>query len=135
MELGAAVITGISEKGEIVEVEMPSDQIDIDAGYEEALASLRERKPIPSDASENKQDQEDYYKEIRTRLVLVWLIANVLLAMSLVHFFDYRFGKNAYLTFLLVMICISAVFRLTGSITYLIMEVVNFTSKHSSISA
>ena len=98
MELGAAIATGDGEKGEIVEVEMPSDQLDIDAGYDEALSNLRDRKAIPSQPPDVAQEQEDYYREIRTRLVLVWLIANALLAMSLSHIFDYRMGSNAYLT-------------------------------------
>ena len=45
IDLGAAV----SGKGNTVELEMPSEQLDIDSGYDEALRNLRDRLEVPKD--------------------------------------------------------------------------------------
>ncbi len=96
MELGAAVTTGT---GDVVEVEVPTEQLDIDQGYDEALSNLRERKPtMACNGPDVEVLKEDYYREIRTRLVLVWFIANATLAMAMTEVFDVNSGQNGYLT-------------------------------------
>ena len=97
-ELGAAVSTGKGEKGDIVEVEMPSEQLDIDAAYEDALANVRERRPIAEKAVNQSTIKEDYYREIRTRLVLIWIVSNATFAMALTEVYSTGLsGTNGYL--------------------------------------
>jgi len=97
-ELGAAVSAGKGEKGDIVEVEVPSEQLDIDAGYDDALANVRERRPIPEKPVNENTLKEDYYREIRTRLVLIWIVSNATLGMALTEVYSTGLsGTNGYL--------------------------------------
>lgn len=97
-ELGAAVSAGKGEKGDIVEVEVPSEQLDIDAAYDDALANVRERRPIAEKPVNESTLKEDYYREIRTRLVLIWIVSNATLAMALTEVYSTGLsGTNGYL--------------------------------------
>ena len=97
-ELGAAVSAGKGEKGDIVEVEMPSELMDIDAAYDEALANVRERRPVAAKPVNENTLKEDYYREIRTRLVLIWIISNATLSMALTEIYPTGVsGTNGYL--------------------------------------
>ncbi|MBC8798553.1 hypothetical protein, partial [Shewanella algae] len=68
-DLGVATIT----KDGAVEVEMPSEQLDIDSGYDEALRNLRDRKEVVKPDISEAQQQDDYYRSVRTYVVTVWL--------------------------------------------------------------
>ncbi|KAK6600449.1 chitin synthase 2 [Botrytis cinerea] len=108
-DLGAA-----SGKGQTVELEMPSEQLDIDSGYDEALRNLRDRL-----------EQEDYYKSVRTYMVLVWMIANGILAMAVSEAYGPdHLGTNYYLTFLLWAVAALALFRAVGSSAFGIINCV-----------
>jgi chitin synthase len=96
-ELGAAV-SKAGEKGDIVEVEVPSEQLDIDATYDDALANVRERRAIPEKAISESTLKEDYYREIRTRLVLIWIVSNATMSMALTEVYSTGLsGTNGYL--------------------------------------
>ncbi len=56
-DLGGAI-----GKGGTVELEMPSEQLDIDSGYDEALRNLRDRVEVLPDPVSDAQLQEDYYR-------------------------------------------------------------------------
>ncbi|OLL25808.1 Chitin synthase 2, partial [Neolecta irregularis DAH-3] len=119
-DLGAAVV-----KGDIVEIEMPFEQHDIDTTYNEALANLRERKKLDDVPRNEGQIQEDYYREIRTRLVLIWLIANGTLAMAVSELFDRGFnGGVIYLKITIWMVVALAFFRALGSLFFLLINLV-----------
>ncbi|KAF7860391.1 hypothetical protein EAF04_008517 [Stromatinia cepivora] len=110
-DLGAA-----SGKGQTVELEMPSEQLDIDSGYDEALRNLRDRLEVPIPPISESQQQEDYYKSVRTYMVLVWMIANGILAMAVSEAYGANhLGTNYYLTFLLWAVAALALFRAIGS--------------------
>jgi len=95
MDLGEATTKG--KAGE-VEVEVPSEQLDIDAVFDESLSNLRERKKVPVEVLDEEQVKQDYYRDIRTRMVLVWIIANGVLVMSIVHVFGgTNLSANGYL--------------------------------------
>ena len=97
-ELGAAVSAGNGAKGDIVEVEVPSEQLDIDAAYDDALANVRERRPIAEKKVNESTLKEDYYREIRTRLVLIWIVSNATLSMALTEVYSTGLsGSNGYL--------------------------------------
>lgn len=119
-DLGGAV-----GKGNSVELEMPSEQLDIDSGYDEALRNLRDRVEVPDSPLSEAQMQEDYYKSVRTYMVLSWLIANAILAMAVSEAYSERgIGENYYLAFILWSVAILAVFRALGSGTYAILNVI-----------
>ncbi|RGP61550.1 chitin synthase 2 [Fusarium sporotrichioides] len=120
-DLGGAV-----GKGETVELEMPSEQLDIDSGYDEALRNLRDRLEVPESPPSDSQLQEDYYKSVRTYLVLTWMIGNGILGMAVSEIYSARgIGDNYYLRFLLWSVAALAVFRAVGSTTFAILNVIN----------
>ncbi|KIE02459.1 class 2 chitin synthase, partial [Metarhizium majus ARSEF 297] len=120
-DLGGAV-----GKGETVELEMPSEQLDIDSGYDEALRNLRDRLAVPASPVSEAQMQEDYYKSVRTYMVVTWMIANGILAMAVSEIYSNKgIGDNFYLRFILWAVASLAIFRALGSTTFAIINVVN----------
>ncbi|KAG9251855.1 class 2 chitin synthase [Emericellopsis atlantica] len=120
-DLGGAI-----GKGQTVELEMPSEQLDIDSGYDEALRNLRDRLGVPVPGPSESQMQEDYYKSVRTYMVLIWMIANGMLAMGVSEAYGHEgIGENYYLRFILWSVAGLALFRAIGSTTFAIINVVN----------
>lgn len=120
-DLGGAV-----GKGETVALEMPSEQLDIDSGYDEALRNLRDRLEVPEAPLSESQMQEDYYKSVRTYMVMTWMVANGILAMAVSEVYSTTgIGQNYYLAFILWSVAALAVFRAVGSTTFAIINVVN----------
>ncbi|KAK8867315.1 Chitin synthase 2 [Apiospora arundinis] len=109
-----------------VELEMPSEQLDIDSGYDEALRNLRDRVEVPETPLSEAQMQEDYYKSVRTYMVVSWMIANAILAMAVSETYGSSgIGDNFYLRFILWSVASLALFRALGSGTFALIEVVN----------
>jgi len=122
-DLGGAVGKGGSST---VELEMPSEQLDIDSGYDEALRNLRDRVEAPEVPPSEAQMQEDYYKSVRTYMVVVWMIANAILAMAVSEAYgSSSVGDNWYLKFILWAVASLAIFRAIGSTTFAIINAVN----------
>lgn len=120
-DLGGAV-----GKGSTVELEMPSEQLDIDSGYDEALRNLRDRVEVPSKPTSESQLQEDYYKSVRTYMVSSWMIANSILAMAVSEAYGTEhIGDNYYLAFILWSVAVLAAFRALGSGIFAIINMVN----------
>lgn len=107
----------------VVELEMPSEQLDIDSGYDEALRNLRDRVEVPSPPVSESQQQEDYYRAVRTYMVVIWLVSNAILAMSVSEAYSNRkVTNNFYLTFILWAVAGLAFFRAIGSTTFLVIQ-------------
>ncbi|KAK5658209.1 hypothetical protein OQA88_2184 [Cercophora sp. LCS_1] len=120
-DLGGAI-----GKGSTVELEMPSEQLDIDSGYDEALRNLRDRVEVPANAISENQMQEDYYKSVRTYMVVTWMIANATLAMAVSEAYPLgSIGDNFYLRFILWSVAGLALFRSVGSTAFAVINVVN----------
>lgn len=112
-DLGSASTHG---KGGTVELEMPSEQLDIDSGYDEALRNLRDRLEVPEAPTSESQQQEDYYKSVRTYMVVTWMAANAVLAMAVSEAYGTdSVGTNYYLSFILWSVAALALFRAIGS--------------------
>lgn len=126
-DLGGAVGKGgAGGKNGVVELEMPSEQLDIDSGYDEALRNLRDRVEVPEPPPSEAQMQEDYYKSVRTYMVMVWMIANAILAMAASEVYGSSgIGDNFYLRFILWAVASLALFRAIGSTTFAVLNVVN----------
>ncbi|KJZ79410.1 Chitin synthase 2 [Hirsutella minnesotensis 3608] len=120
-DLGGAV-----GKGQTVELEMPSEQLDIDSGYDEALRNLRDRLAVPESPVSEAQMQEDYYKSVRTYMVVSWMIANGILAMAVSEIYSSKgIGDNFYLRFILWSVAALAIFRAVGSTAFAVINAIN----------
>lgn len=123
-DLGAARVS--AKGGTTVELEMPSEQLDIDSGYDEALRNLRDRLEAPRDPVSDAQQQEDYYRAVRTYMVVAWMIANAILAMAVSEAFNSAdVGDNFYLKFILWSVAAVAIFRALGSSTFGVINIVH----------
>ena len=120
-DLGAAV----GHKGNTVELEMPSEQLDIDSGYDEALRNLRDRLEVPREGVSEAQQQEDYYRAVRTYMVVVWMVTNAILAMAISEAYDStNVSSNFYLGFILWSVAAVAFFRAVGSSAFGVVNIV-----------
>ncbi|KFY97754.1 hypothetical protein V498_01877 [Pseudogymnoascus sp. VKM F-4517 (FW-2822)] len=121
-DLGTAIS---KHKGSTVELDMPSEQLDIDSGYDEALRNLRDRIEVAEVGPSEETAQEDYYRAVRTYMVVSWMVANAILAMAVSEAYQGKnIGSNSYLTFLLWSVAAIALFRAVGSTTFRIIELV-----------
>jgi chitin synthase len=120
-DLGAAK----GDSSGTVELEMPSEQLDIDSGYDEALRNLRDRLEVPTAPISESQQQEDYYKSVRTYMVVCWMVANAILAMAVSEAYNGEsVGDNFYLKFILWSVASVAFFRAIGSGTFGIINMI-----------
>lgn len=118
-DLGAAK----AGKGGTVELEMPSEQLDIDSGYDSALRNLRDRLEVPEVPPSATQLQEDYYRGVRTYMVTIWMFCNAILAMSVSEAYGVdSISNNVYLKFILWSVAILALFRAIGSTSFLVIN-------------
>ncbi|ODV97823.1 hypothetical protein PACTADRAFT_14325 [Pachysolen tannophilus NRRL Y-2460] len=122
--LGNAVVKKDKSGKEIVEVEIIGDQMDIDNVYDEVLFNLRSRRQTPlelrTNSDSNGPSHEDYYRDVRTRVVLVWLVANLILIMTITQVYDAdAINTNKYLEVILICVAALAGFRAIGSFAYL----------------
>ena len=121
-DLGAAVGAG----GKTVELDMPSEQLDIDSGYDAALRNLRDRIEVPVPPISEAQQQEDYYRAVRTYMVVSWMVTNAILAMAVSEAYDStNISSNFYLSCILWSVAALALFRACGSSTFGIINVVH----------
>ncbi|OCK77824.1 glycosyltransferase family 2 protein [Lepidopterella palustris CBS 459.81] len=123
-DLGSA--KGKSGSGNVVELEMPSEQLDIDSGYDEALRNLRDRVEAPKPSISEAQQQEDYYRAVRTYMVVVWMVCNAVLAMSVSEAYTGTdVGSNFYLKFILWAVAGLALFRAIGSSAFGVINIIH----------
>ena len=115
----------VGHKGNTVELEMPSEQLDIDSGYELALSNLRDRIEVPPEAVPEAQRQEDYYRAVRTYMVVSWMVTNAIVAMAVSEAYDStNVSSNFYLSFILWSVAAVAFFRALGSSAFGLVNVV-----------
>ena len=121
-DLGVATIT----KDGAVEVEMPSEQLDIDSGYDEALRNLRDRKEVAKPDISEATLQDDYYRSVRTYVVIVWLSFNAVLVMVVSEAYsNTHVANNLYLSFILWTVAGLALFRAIGSSAHLFISIIH----------
>ncbi|PWZ02542.1 hypothetical protein BCV70DRAFT_196781 [Testicularia cyperi] len=130
-DLGAVVSSG---KG-TVEITLPTAQADIDTAYDDALNNLRTRPLIiRGDASneEKQARQMDYYKNIRTNVVLAWALSNGVLAAFILNgnttdtFTAPGISRSkVYMVLVLVFVAGMACIRFIGSSLYLTIRLIN----------
>ncbi|KAF9139618.1 Chitin synthase, class 1 [Linnemannia schmuckeri] len=112
-----------------VEVNVPTDSHDINNAYDEAVSSLSIKTVEVKQGRDAKTKQEDYYREIRTRVLLSWIMSNALLVALVTSsaFGGSGFAKNSqlYLGIVLWSVAGLAFFRFVGSVAYMILRLFN----------
>ncbi|KAJ7925246.1 glycosyltransferase family 2 protein [Mycena leptocephala] len=118
-----------------VDVEMATDKADMNNIYEEALSNLKNRKPAfsPNTAMSNtEKDQaaKDYYANVRTNVLLAWVLSNGILLVGILgggaqqsSTFDPDSEishTKAYLVFILFFTAMQNLIRFTASTFYLL---------------
>jgi chitin synthase len=113
-----------------VEVDLPTEQKDLNDQYEEACLELKTHFEAPHQKRDAKTKQEDYYKSFRTTLVLSWIITNMILVTIITNgqdvlkwFGDYEHRTTLYLGFILWSVAGLSAIRFVGSILYLFMKI------------
>ncbi|KAF8930098.1 Chitin synthase, class 1 [Dissophora ornata] len=110
-----------------VEVSVPTDSHDINNAYDEAVSSLSVKTVEVKQSRDAKTKQEDYYREIRTRVLLAWIMSNALLVTLITSkaFGDFKTTSTVYLGIVLWSVAGLALFRFIGSVTYMILRLFN----------
>ncbi|KDQ21855.1 glycosyltransferase family 2 protein [Botryobasidium botryosum FD-172 SS1] len=121
-----------AQPGSVVEIEV-TETADMDsaAAYTEALSNLRTRKPVHKPASSGNADQaaKDYYANVRTNVLLAWILSNGVLVvfilsgrMEATSFTSQAAsGKTqVYMQFILSFVAITSTVRFLGSTMYLL---------------
>lgn len=111
------------------------EQQDIDSMYAEMVIKMRERRKKPLEMRDktskdgkkekNEVSKEDYYRDVRSRVVLFWVISNVILVMTITQIWKPDAIKsNKYLAFILWSVFGFSCFRFLGSFAYLVHLVI-----------
>jgi chitin synthase len=81
---------------------------------------------VPSEGVSEQQQQEDYYRAVRTYMVLAWMVANAVLAMAVSEAYNSKsVADNFYLKFILWSVAGVAFFRAIGSGAFGVINIVN----------
>lgn len=125
-DLGTAIVKKDSQGHDIVELEESPDQMDIDSAYKGTLNNIsiqRLRNKNPEKLKKQATPSEDYYRDVRTRVVLVWLLSNLIFMMSIVQVYEPgETNDNKYLAFILWAVAAISLVRVIGSLTYLLTK-------------
>ncbi|KAJ4476883.1 chitin synthase-domain-containing protein [Lentinula edodes] len=139
IDLGAVMNIGKSQ----VDVELFSTAADVNEIYQEAIESLKQKKmkKVPAkrngrptiSAAEKEQAAKDYYANVRTNVLLLWVVSNCLLIIAILKGSDTSgtfddsnsTGRvKAYLIFILVFTTITNLVRFIGSTFYLLVRLI-----------
>ncbi|TFK26540.1 chitin synthase [Coprinopsis marcescibilis] len=131
-DLGAVMQDSHSQ----VDLEMHTEPADIDSIYEDAIGNLRDRVPVDNgkgkpiqSIAEREHAAKDYYADVRTNVLLAWVLSNGLLLVVI-----FSGGGSAgtfapegamtrtkgYLVFILAFTAITNLIRFIGSTLYLL---------------
>ncbi|KAG8935649.1 Chitin synthase, class 1 [Tulasnella sp. 418] len=109
-----------------VEIELSTEEIDINAAYEDAMALLASKSSKPQQKRDAQTKQEDYYRQFRTNVLLTWTLSNAVLAAIITRTVDNGQGLSplagAYMAFILYAVAGLAAFRFFGSTAYLVVR-------------
>ncbi|KAF8902893.1 chitin synthase-domain-containing protein [Gymnopilus junonius] len=135
-DLGAVVQDSHSH----VDVEMLTEVADINSIYEDSLANLRDRVPVGNgkgkgtlSIAEREHAAKDYYANVRTNVLLTWVLSNGLLLVAILTGMKdmNAFGEDVgitkvkgYMIFILSFTAITNAVRFCGSTLYLLTRLI-----------
>lgn len=127
----------IIEKNEKGEFEAVVVDVNVDEVYLETLYNIRakrlNKKVLSATQKSAPMDGDDYAKDVRTRVVLFWMLANLVFIMTMLQVYGPgETAKNYYLVFILWMVAFLSLFRAIGSFGYLIQQGIRFLVESKS---
>lgn len=111
-----------------VEVELPTDEKDLNELYDEACSDLQKQVVPEKQHRDAKTKQEDYYRAFRTRIVISWIVSNLVLVVIITNtttldfMGSFQARSTAYLGFVLWSVAALSAIRFIGSTLYLIIR-------------
>ncbi|KAG8968969.1 Chitin synthase, class 1 [Tulasnella sp. 419] len=119
-------VVAVKKNTNEVEVAVPTEEKDINAAYEDALAVLQTKPPKVEQKRDASTKQEDYYRQFRTNVLLAWTLSNGALAAGITKAADKGQGAEklvgGYMAFVLYSVAGLAAFRFIGSTTYMVIR-------------
>ncbi|KAG7665026.1 CHS1 [[Candida] subhashii] len=129
----------IIERNDRGEFEAVIIDTNIDEVYLETLYNIRSKRSSNklnvgnNIVTKQVLEGEDYAKDVRTKVVLVWMIANLFFIMTMLQVYEPgETHKNLYLAFILWMVAILSLFRAIGSLGYLLQSSARFLVESKS---
>ncbi|KAL1722353.1 chitin synthase [Schizophyllum commune] len=122
------VVTTTKDGKAEVEVNVPTQEQDINALYEDAIHVLNTKPPKQESKPDASTLQEDYYKTFRTNVLLAWTLSNGLLGALILNTAGSADSDGAsktvsgYMAFLLFSVAGLAFVRFVGCTTYMIVR-------------
>lgn len=129
----------IIQKNEEGEFEAVVADYNIDEVYLETLYNIRAKRSNNKIKRKTEScvllDGEDYAKHVRTKVVLIWLLANLIFIMTMLQVYEPgETSRNIYLVFILWFVALLAFIRAVGSMTYLLQNIArNFVETSSKL--
>ncbi|KZT66387.1 glycosyltransferase family 2 protein [Daedalea quercina L-15889] len=131
-DLGAVIQNSNSQ----VDIEVV-DAAAVDDIYKEALENIKYKRPSTkpsagSSLAEQEQAAKDYYANVRTNVLLAWVLSNAVLLLAILGGGDAAttfsstnsFSRTkAYMTFILAFVAVTTIVRFLGSTMYLVARV------------
>ncbi|SCU78087.1 LAFA_0A04830g1_1 [Lachancea sp. 'fantastica'] len=95
---------------------------EVDKKFAEIKNRLKEQEVVEPKVDE-AQRNNDYYRDIRTRIVMIWMLSNLIMMMVVTQVYGPEdTAKNKYLIFILWSVAVLALFRAVGSVSFLILQ-------------
>ncbi|CAK7898160.1 chitin synthase 1 [[Candida] anglica] len=121
----------VIEKGANGEFEAVVTDVNVEELYLETLYNIRAKRsnrkvaiPKPPPA---EMEGEDYAKDVRTKVVLTWMLSNLIFVLTMMQVYEAGQTKsNKYLAFILWSVAILALCRAAGSLGYLFQSGARF---------
>lgn len=116
--LSKAIVVQGPDGKQIVETDWPQE---VDKKFIEIKSRLKEvefEEPVIDEA----QVRNDYYRDIRTRIVMLWMLSNLIFVMSITQVYKPEDTNNGYLIFILWSVAALAAYRAVGSFAFLFMK-------------
>lgn len=117
-QLSSAIVVQGPDGKQIVQTDWPQE---VDKKYMEIKSRLKEVE-FEEKIVDKAQQHNDYYRDVRTRIVMVWMLSNLILIMSIIQIYEPEDANNNYLKFILWSVAGLALFRVIGSIGFLFVK-------------
>ncbi|CCK72520.1 chitin synthase CHS2 KNAG_0K01590 [Huiozyma naganishii CBS 8797] len=117
-KLANAIVVQGPDGKQIVETDWPQE---VEKKYMEIKSRLKEPE-FKENKVDSVQRHNDYYRDIRTRIVMIWMLSNMILIMSIIQVYKPEDANNGYLIFILWSVAALAAFRVVGSMGFLFVK-------------